>query len=100
MNRWISFNREDPASILSALEQLQGMYEHEKAHWNKERKALQKQACVHVQLRDARARVALLEGAIEEVQRWHGALYNGGGGYHSDLHDILLRVKRPCEEPP
>lgn len=98
MSRIISYNRNDLASVLSALETVSAFYADDKMRWEKERRALQKQVSLHVQLRDARARVALLEHVIADVHLWHGSLFKDGGGYHADLHTILLRAKRDRDD--
>ncbi len=98
MSRMIAYNRNDLTSVVAALEQMFSLYAEDKSRWEKERRALQKQVSVHVQLRDARARVALLESVVHDVHLWHGTLFKDGGGYHADLHTILLRAKRDRED--
>ncbi len=98
MNRCITFDRTDAASVYSALEKLQGLYADDKQRWEKERRALQKQVSKDVQLREARERVRLLEHVVDQVRAWHDQLAKDGGGYHADLHTILLQAKRD-EEP-
>ncbi len=98
MSHYIAYDPKDEASIVAAFHELTNQHNAERVRWEKERRALQKQVSVKMQLREARERVRLLEHVVDQVRAWHAQQAKDGGGYHADLHTILLQAKRD-EEP-
>ncbi len=100
MSRWITLDLSTPEAAARALDAQRASFDYQRSSWEKERRALQKQVSVHVQLREARARVQLLEGVLQEVRDWQRAyLLSDVRGEQADLDTILQKAAKAEAEP-